>query len=227
MLTLPTTFWTTLSEHFPFFKIATASAEPSEKDALRLLYSNLKEKYPLATEKYWLPRAWQIWGWQPVYVCIFAYYGLKQAIDPREFGIRISGVFSDGFYPKNPTACGLDSFEAMQKALLYFIQAQMQLFDEVFEGRFPHKQAYQYAMDGILGALAMLLNHKVIESPDVTKEWTSLFKVLKTSTIGFNSEKKEYYLELALCCQHFRIDKENLCQGCPKKKNKCEQTLVD
>lgn len=219
MSTLSPAFWTTLTEHFPFFKVASTGAELSKKETLRLLYDNLKEKYPLATEKYWLPRAWQIWGWQSVYVCICAYYGLKQAIDPGKFEIRVSGIFSDGFYPKDPTDCGLDSFEAMQKALLDFIQSQLQLFDEVFEGRLPHKQAYQYVMDGILGALAMLLNQKVITSPDITKEWTSLFKVVKPSAIALNPEKKEYYLELSLCCQHFRINKENLCPGCPKKKN--------
>lgn len=222
MPTLSTDFWPTLNQHFPFFKIAASGSPLSERETLLLLYRNLKEKYPLATDKYWLPRAWQMWGWQPVYLCICAYYGLKQPLDPSQFEIRISGIFSDGFYPKAPLTCGLDSFEAMQQSMHDFIQTQMQLFDDVFEGKLPHKQAYQYAMDGILGALSMLLNQKVIDSPEVTKAWTSLFKVIKPSTIALNPEKKEYYLALSLCCQHFRIDKENLCQGCPRKRNKSD-----
>lgn len=223
MQTLSPTFWPTLKTHFPFFNVTTTLPELGQRVHLQQLYDNLKTKYPLATEKYWLPRTWQTWAWQPIYLCICAYYTLQQPLEATQFDILVADTFTNGFYAKKGlNDCAADSFEAMQSSIVAFAQNQMHLFDELFDHQFTHKLAYQYTMDSILAALGLLLNKNIIDSTEVTNSWTSLFKVLKVSTLGFNADKKEYFLEPALCCQHFRISKDNLCQGCPRlKKNSC------
>jgi siderophore ferric iron reductase len=210
--------------------VAEQIRQPEEEIAR--LYQAIVAASPHAGKVYWSSRTWQVWSWQATYMQVIASHLYGVVLDTTSFMPCIVGEHANGFELVSHTVVmhePNDAIAGAQTACLDWIERYTPMI--AVYGAFNGKLARQYTADSMLGALLYLQSQSLLSQDEVLRLgpiWTAAMGLAKASYLSCETIPQPHImLNNALCCQHYRRDKENLCVGCPRRKNPKGQEAED
>lgn len=206
----------------PMLRGHTVNAVDTAPDAaIALLHATIAKTYPEAGKVYWSARTWQVWSWQSVYVNVIATQLYGAAVDVSHLVPCIKDDFVDGFTIAGHVVVAGNrdaAVAAAQAACRNWVARYAPVVSQY--GSFSEKVARQYMVDSMLGALMYLQSKSLLSNVAALQEakvWADSMALVKPSTLScVPLPQPHLLLHNALCCQHYRRDKDALCPGCPR-----------
>lgn len=189
------------------------------------LYRALAETYPEAGAVYWGCRTWQLWIWQPVFLCVWAASAEGCVVALDGFCNQTAGLFTAGFSLPDHRPRAADGKEAVVQTasqLKQWLAQQLPLLQTHYP--LPEKLAGYLFGDSVLNALASahrlgLLDRNATEL--AARRWQQVLGLRCNGRLTWQPEQQEFLVEMVACCQHHRRAEGDYCNGCPKTRKSC------
>lgn len=197
-----------------------AAAEAAAQ--MHTIYQGLAKAYPEAGAIYWGSRAWKLWLWQPVFIGVWA--ASCHHVSPRfdDFAHCMNPLFTEAYTLPPQDLAVLRQDEAVAETAAHlkaWAVRELALLQTHYP--LPEKLALYYLGDALLNALASAHRFGLIDANEtlrLEKMWQAALDIRCCGGLVWQEDAQEFLVEMLSCCQHYRRNGAEHCQGCPKTR---------